>query len=294
MSIASRSGVGVKLATVARAAVVAFAIALLPQGVWSALMRVNLRLNPRIPWAVAAMGLLLWLMWRYLGGAFPPRRTAASRRRYLRATRVSPNVLTWSLLAGGFSLVALSGFWIVFASLIRLPGSVLPSMTGVPEFVVVAAVVAGAAVSPLCEQAGIFGYGQVMLRREFSRRGAIVLSALIFAVGPHPPFGVALVPKIIFFFLVGLTFSIAADLTGSILPGLAVHAVGLLMFFLVIWPRDPSRTLVATAGVDAWFMLHAAQAAVFTFLAVMTFRHLERMPEGSRQLAVEYPTPVGA
>lgn len=290
--MASRSGVGIKLAAVARAAVVAFAIALLPQAVWSALILVNLRINPRIPWAVAAIGLLLWLMWRYLGGAFPPRRTAASRRAHLRATRVAPNVLAWALLAGGLSLVALSGLWIVLAGVIRLPGSVLPSMTGVPVFVVVAAVAAGAAISPLCEQAGIWGYGQVMLRRDFGRGAAIVLSALIFAVGPHPPFGVPLAPKIIFFFLVGLTFSITADVTGSILPGLAVHAVGLLMFFVVIWPRDPGRTLVANAGVDAWLMLHAAQAAVFTFLAVVTFRHLERMPDGLRRLAVDYPTPV--
>lgn len=274
-----RSGVGVTVAVVARAAMVALAIALVPQAVWSALIAVNLRLTPTIPWAVAVIGLLLWLMWRYLGGAFPPGQTAASRHAHLRATRVAPNVLAWALLAGGFSLVALSGLWIVLAHLIRLPGSVLPSMAGVPRSVAVIAVVAGAAISPLCEQAGIWGYGQTILRREFSHGGAILLSALIFAVAPHPPFGVPLAPKIVFFFLVGLTFAVTADLTGSILPGLAVHVAGLLMFFVVVWPHDPSRTLVANGGVDAWFMLHVAQAAAFTLLAIVTYRHLERIRE---------------
>lgn len=275
--------------TLARAAVVALAIALVPQGVWSALILANLRFTPRIPWAVAVIGLLLWLMWRYLGGAFPPGRTAASRRAHLRASRVAPDVFAWALLAGGFSLAALSGFWIVLARVIRMPGSVLPSATGAPEFVVVAAVVAGASISPLCEQAGIWGYGQVMLRRAFNRRNAIILSALIFAVAPHPPFGVPMLPKLLFFFLVGLTFSVTADLTDSILPGLAVHAVGLLLFFVFIWPRDPGRALVANSGVDTWFTLHAAQAIGFALLAVVTFRHLERLPNRLRRPADDNP-----
>ena len=286
----TRRGVAVKLAAVARAAVVALAIALLPQGVWSALIIANLRLTPRIPWAVAVIGLLLWLMWRYLGGAYSPGRTAASRRAHLRASRVAPDVFAWALLAGGLSLAALSGFWIVLARLIRLPGSVLPPATGAPEFVVVAAVVAGASISPLCEQAGIWGYGQVMLRRAFNRRSAIILSALIFAVAPHPPFGVPLLPKILFFFLVGLTFSLTADLTESILPGLAIHMVGLLMFFVFIWPRDPGRTLVANSGVDTWFTLHAGQAIGFSLLAVVTFRHLERLSEKLRRPADDNPS----
>jgi len=277
--------------TVVRAAVVALAIALLPQAVWSALILTNLRFTPRLPWAIAVIGLLLWLMWRYLGGAFPPGRTAASRRAHLRASRVAPNAFAWALVAGGLSLAALSGFWIALARLIRMPGSVLPPASGASEFVVVAAVVAGASISPLCEQAGIWGYGQVMLRQAFNRRSAIILSALIFAVAPHPPFGVPLLSKLLFFFLVGLTFSVMADVTDSILPGLATHAVGLLMFFVLIWPRDPGRALVANSGVDTWFMLHAAQAIGFTLLAVATFRHLERLSQRLRPPADDSASP---
>jgi hypothetical protein len=56
------------------ATVVAFVIALAPQGLWSALILANIKVSPRVPWAVVLMVGLLWAMWRYLGGAFPPRR----------------------------------------------------------------------------------------------------------------------------------------------------------------------------------------------------------------------------
>ena len=163
-----------------------------------------------------------------------------------------------------------------------MPGSVLPTLDNVPAPVAVIALVTGAAISPICEQIGIWGYAQVMLRREFTRRDAIILSALIFAVLPHPPFGVPLLLKIAFFFLVGLVFSVTAELTGTIVSNIVVHAFGLLIFFTVIWPRDPDRPIVSKAGVDVWFVLHAAQAAGFAVLTVWAFTRLNRVGQRAR------------
>jgi membrane protease YdiL (CAAX protease family) len=266
-----------KLAAFGRAAITAFAIALIPQGVWSALLVANVKLNPRVPWAVVVIVALLVLMWRYLGGAFPPARTAQTRRRHMRAVLVPRTVAAWSFIAGGLALIALTGLWMVLAQLVRMPGSVLPSMGNVPAGVVALALVTGAAISPICEQIGIWGYAQVMLGRDFTRRDAIVLSALIFAVLPHPPFGVPLLLKIAFFFLVGLVFSVTAELTGTIATNIVVHALGLFIFFAVIWPSDPQRPLVSITGVDFWFVLHAAQAAVGAMLAVWAFIRLNRI-----------------
>jgi hypothetical protein len=100
---------------------------LVPQGVWSALIVINLRVSPRMPWAVGLMAVLLWAMWRYLGGAFPPHRTPEWRRLHLRAVLVPPRLLAWAFMAGALSLIALTGYWIVLARIIRMPGSVLPS-----------------------------------------------------------------------------------------------------------------------------------------------------------------------
>src|SRR6476661_8693388 len=48
------------------AAIVAFTIAIVPQGIWSALISVNLGTTPAIPWAVVLMAALLTLFWQYL------------------------------------------------------------------------------------------------------------------------------------------------------------------------------------------------------------------------------------
>jgi len=170
------TGIGRRVATIVRAAVAAFVIALVPQGVWSALIVINLRVSPRMPWAVGLMAVLLWAMWRYLGGSFPPHRTSEWRRLHLRAVLLAPRLLAWAFLAGALSLIALTGYWIVLARIIRMPGSVLPRMANVPRAVIMLAVVTGAAISPLCEQIGIWGYGQVILRRDFTRRTAILRS----------------------------------------------------------------------------------------------------------------------
>ena len=69
-------------------------------------------------------------------------------------------------------------------------------------------------------------------------------------------------------------FGATAYLTNSILPAIPVHFVGLLIFFTLIWPQDAARPLVANAGTDSWFWIHAAQAIVFTILALWAFQRL--------------------
>jgi Type II CAAX prenyl endopeptidase Rce1-like len=280
---------GKRALAAALAAIVAWAIAILPQGIWSALITVNLRTTPTLPWAIAVMAGLLVLYWRYLGGKFPPRRTSETRRRRLRANRVPLPVFAWAVLAGSFAVVALTGVWILLAQIIRMPGNVLPPMGTLPWTIVVLAVGMGALTSPICEQAGIWGYGQTILRREFTASSTIVLSALIFAVAPHPPFHVPLLPKLAFFFLTGLTFAVLAELTNSILPGLTVHILALLSFFTLIWPNDPARRLVRDGGADIWFYAHLAQVVVFTLLAIVVFFRLATAtsgrPSGSKAIA---------
>jgi membrane protease YdiL (CAAX protease family) len=177
-------------------------------------------------------------------------------------------------------VVALTGLWILLAQIIRMPGNVLPPMGNLPWPIVALAVGMGALISPICEQAGIWGYGQTMLRREFPASAAMLISALIFAVAPHPPFHVPLLPKIAFFFLTGLIFAVLAELTNSILPGLVVHVIGLLAFFTLIWPNDPARRLVSGGGADIWFYGHAAQVVVSALITRLAFSGLAKVTGG--------------
>lgn len=260
-----------------RSAAISLAIAFVPQGIWSALIVENLRTTPAVPWATAVVVLAIWFVARYLKSRRQPIDGSAVRRRPPRANLVSRPVLLSAWLAGAFAVVALTGYWIVLASFVRMPGSVLPDLTAYPWWTAALAVVTGAAISPMCEQAGLWGYWQVALEREFSALTAIICTAVVFAILPHPPVHAPLWPKWLFFFLTGCTFSTLAYLTDSILPGLAVHAVALFTFFVFVWPHDAQRPLFAETGPNEWLWIHIAQAAIFSMLAYGAFQRLRRV-----------------
>jgi hypothetical protein len=81
-------------------------------------------------------------------------------------------------------------------------------------------------------------------------------------------------PKLLAYFLVGVTFGAIAHCTRSILASIRVHIVGDMIFFAFIWPHDRARWLVTEGGADSWFWIHVAQAAIFTALALSGFQRL--------------------
>ena len=261
-----------RIGSVAWSVILAFLIIAFGQGVWGALLFANLRTGLAIPWAVAVMPLVLWLMWQYLGGKGWPRRTSETRRRYLRANQVSGRAWTWAMLAGVLSIVALAGYWIVMFELVQMPANVLPDLSKYPMLTVVLMPVMASLVSPIAEECAFRGYCQAILEREFRGVVAVIISSVLFALA-HMTQGF-LWPKLLVYFLVGLAFGAMAYLTGSILPGIAIHIIGDLTFFALIWPYDAQRQLVWKSGADRWFWLHTLQAIVFTALAVIAFRRL--------------------
>jgi membrane protease YdiL (CAAX protease family) len=283
--------VSARILSVARSAILAFVILGFAQGVWAALLGSNLKTSPAIPWAVVAMALVLWLMWHYLGGKWWPRSTSEARSRYLRAKRVSGRVFAWALLAGALSIVALAGYWIVMFQLVKMPGNVIPDMSTYPLLTVALTVAMASLVSPLSEEAAFRGYCQVILEGEFPGPVAVVISSVLFALA-HVTHGL-LWPKLLVYFLAGVTFGVTAYLTNSILPGLPVHILGDLTFFTLVWPDDAKRRLLREGGADAWFWIHAAQAIIFTALAILAFSRLARVTQlvstvgGNRSLSID-------
>jgi membrane protease YdiL (CAAX protease family) len=245
-------------------------------GVWAALLAVNLATTPALPWAVVAMALILSLLWRYVGGAGLPRSTAQARRRDRRANPVPPPVFAWALLAGALSIVALIGLWIVFSQVVTVPGNPLPDFSRYPRHTVALVLVTAALVAALAEEVGIRGYVQSMLERRFSPPVAIMIAALAIAPGHGLTQGFVW-PTLLFYLLVDVTFGVSAHLTDSILPGMVVHAVGILIFFVFIWPHDATRRSVREGDADGWFWIHVAQAVIFALLAVVAFARLAKV-----------------
>lgn len=247
-------------------------------GLWAALLLLNLRTSPAIPWATVAMAVALWIMWQYAGGRWWPTRTARARRAYLRANPVSTRVFTLAIVAGACSLVALTGIWIVLFQTGLMRGNRVPDFSQYPTLTVVVVVVMASLVGAVAEEAGFRGYLQVALEREFSAPVAIAIAALALAPGHGATQGFAW-PTVLFYLIVDVMLGVMAYLCNSVLPGVAVHAGGLLIFFALVWPFDARRPLAGNAMTDWWFWLHAVQAAVFSVLAILAFRRLASLVE---------------
>lgn len=269
----SASSVSHRIRSVVWSAVLAFLILSFGQTAWIGLLVANLKTGPAIPWAVAAMALVLWLMWQYLGGKGWPQRTSETRRRHLRANPISGQVWAWAMLAGVLSIVALTGYWIVMTQLVKMPGNMLlPDFSRLPLLTAVLVVVMASLVSPITEESGFRGYCQVILEGEFRGVVAVLISSVLFALA-HLTQGFFW-PKLLVYFLVGVVFGAMAYLTDSILPGIAVHIIADLTFFTLVWPYDTTRQLVWNGGADLWFWIHTLQAIIFTVLAVIAFKRL--------------------
>jgi membrane protease YdiL (CAAX protease family) len=263
-------------------ALLALAITAVGGGIWTALLLLNLRSSPAIPWSVPVMAVLLWLIWNYLGGKGWPLSTSEARRHYLRANQSSGHVYAWALAAGIFSVIALAGLWIVFFELIRMPPNAIPDVSIYPRTTVALMVVMGSLVAPFMEEAGFRGYFQVALESRFSALVAVTMSSLLFAIA-HLTHGFFW-PKLLVYFLVGVAFGAIACITNSTLPAIPSHVLGDLAFFTLVWPKDAARPLIWQNGTDLWFWLHLMQFVVFAILAVWGFQKLARVSATESQI----------
>ena len=271
-----------RIAALIWATISAWVIALFLQAIWSALIVANLRTTPAIPWAAPAILVMVWLAWQYLGGKGPPASTSEYRARHLRARLIAMPIFLWSLLAGALSIAALAGCWIAMTRIVRMPGSGLLEMSGHRPLTVAVLIFTGSMIGPFMEQAGFWGYGQVILEDHFRPRTAIIILSIMFGFGPHPPPGSVLWPRFVFYFLASVSFGLLAFYTRSILPGLVTHISADLVFFTLIWPHDSTRPLIAETGLDLSFCLSIALAIGFGLLAALLFRKLaNHNPRGS-------------
>jgi membrane protease YdiL (CAAX protease family) len=256
--------------------ILAFLLTSVVGGIWSGLVVANLLTTPAVPWAVLAMAAVLWVTWQYLRGAWAPASTSQARRRLLRANPVPGNVLAWAIAAGLLSVVALVGGWIVLVQLARPPSHALPDYSAYPALTVAAVILMASVAGAVAEEAGFRGYFQGTLERVVPAPAAIAIVCLVMA--PEHALTQGFVwTTVLFYVVVDAIFGVTAYLTGSIVPGIVVHVIGLVVFFALVWPADPTRQPVAAGGADLTFWLHAIQTIVFGLLALVAFRHLAEL-----------------
>lgn len=272
----------------ALAAVVAIGITLYGQGLWGALLVINLRTSPGIPWAVGVMAILLTILIAYLGGRGWPKSNAAERRRLLRWNSVRPGVFAGAILTGVLALAALGGGWIALSDVVHLPPSANPSTQGVPAVSLLAFLIMGSLAAPLTEEAAFRGYALGILERAWKNpSAALIVSSLLFAAMHYNQGSDA--AKLSLYFTAGLIFGGVARLSNSLYPAMIVHGLGDLMGFTLLWPHDAPHRLVTQGGHDPLFVPAVAALAVFLPLSIVAFARLGRMTRGGTETRSHQP-----
>ena len=250
-----------RLPVVVRAVVLGMLVMLLAIP-WSILAAVNFSLYPAIPWSVAVMALYMWLCWRYLGGRGWPSSTVDSRRRNLRARRLSARTWLWCILAFGLGTVGLNAFQFIFNSIFKVPQEPFPNVAALPLVTVLAYILMVAIVAGVYEEAAFRGYMQGPIERRHGPWVAYLVVGIFFWLGHithfvgHWGFYFAYVW---YFLAVSILFGALAYLTDSILPGIVLHALGDAIQGLAQWWQS---THAARAGGQPGWLLPLAVVGV--------------------------------
>jgi membrane protease YdiL (CAAX protease family) len=253
----------------------------LVSGVWAGFLITNLKLTPAVPWAVVPMALVLWAAWSFLGGQWGFQRSKTARAAYLRAGPLPRATMLWAIGAGLLAIVALAGFWIVLHALVRTPTNPLANVSQYPLVTVIVAFAMAGISGGVSEEAAFRGYFQGTLEKHGLGWGAVVIAALVMAP-EHAQTQGFVWPNMLFYLLVDVMLGALAYLTKSIRPGVVVHSIGLFVFFMLVWPRDAARPMLAAAGDHTWFWIHVGQTAVFALLSLAAFAKLARLGAADR------------
>lgn len=257
----------------------------LPWG--AALVPLNLRVWPQVPWALLPMTVYLWVYWRFIGGHLGSRATAETRRTFLRAGPLAPDVWPLALVTGLVGFGGLVLLLLTMARLMAMPESApLTTPAAMPAFTGLLLLVMSSVVAGVTEEAGFRGYMQGPIERRYGLLPAIAVNGVMFGLLHFPNHPGAVASMLPYYVAVagvygGLTW--AAD---SILPAVFLHAGGDVWSLTRLWlTGKPEWQLgtasppVGTAGLDAAFGTTAAG----TVLVAALFIYMCRMLATNRQ-----------
>jgi membrane protease YdiL (CAAX protease family) len=256
---------------------------------WSALAGLNLRLSPRVPWAIPVGFAYICAATAYLNGSGWPKSTSSVRKRSFRAQPLAQAEISWALLAGFAGVLSL---WLLFAASGYLSAQpTQASQSDLPPLVLLGATLIAAAVAAIAEEGGLRGFMQAPLERLIGPAPAIVITSCFFVL-IHLSHGVAALARNgPFYFAAGCVYGLLAYFTQSILPSLILHFLGDILVFALGFslvhfarPREPGTRavlaafalLVACASVTAFFKL-ARLTSSKRFLAVVEDANSRKM-----------------
>jgi membrane protease YdiL (CAAX protease family) len=263
----------------AAAAAISVAVVAVGQGLWGLMAMANLKLSPAIPWAAPIMALVLAGLLAYLGGKGWPARTSAARKRLLRWNAMPWPTFVLAVGAGLLGLAAFGGLWVAVSDLVHIPPGVQPKMGGMPLLTGISLLVMSSLAAPLSEEAAFRGYAMGILEKAWGNAAAAIVGSSVLFAAVHFVQGLDAI-KLGLYFAAGLLFATVAYLTNSLYAAMAVHSLGDVLGFTILWPHDQVRHGMGLA--DPWFAPALAAIVVFTPLAILAFRRLARVAQPLR------------
>jgi membrane protease YdiL (CAAX protease family) len=250
---------------------------------WAALVSLNLKYMPEVPWAVPPTALYIWLYWKYVRGAGWPRLTSEDRRNNCRAHDLPGDVWPAAIGAGILGLVALVLFQSVYGRLVSLPTQASEDLSGVPTITLFVSLIMSAVVAGVTEESGLRGYMQRPLEQHYGPVVAILLTGVVFGFlhFTHREVTIVLLP---WYMGVALVYGALAYLTNSILPCVVLHAGGNMLgaMQLLVTGRSEWQTseirqpLVWESGTDASFWISVLALGVMTAVAAFAYARIPR------------------
>jgi membrane protease YdiL (CAAX protease family) len=225
-----------RLPVIVRAVSVGLLISVCGTIPWPILVASNLKLSPSVPWAVLVMAAYLWLFWRYLRGRGWPEATSEARQRDLRGGPLSGRIWAWSLLAGILAFGALIALSFTLDRLVRFPQAQPEDLSRYSPLTVLCLLTMSAWVAGIVEEAAFRGYMQRPIEQRYGLPVAILVTGTFFGlahVGHGSMYALARLPL---FLLSSTVFGVLAHETGSIRPGIVLHA-GLDFIPIIAWLR---------------------------------------------------------
>jgi membrane protease YdiL (CAAX protease family) len=188
-----------------------------------------------------------------------------------------------SLFAGVIGLGALVAFQKLWARLVPLaPEQNAADLSGVPLFSLVISLIMASIVAGVTEEAGFRGYMQGMIERRHGPVIAILVSGVVFGFAhfTHPQVGLAHMP---YYIGASAVYGTLVYLTGSILPGVLLHAAGDAFEFLLLvaqgqnTPLAPAaQPLIWESGPDLFFWARCAWLALWVAGTIWSYRAVAR------------------
>ncbi|UCH34299.1 MAG: CPBP family intramembrane metalloprotease [Armatimonadota bacterium] len=239
------------------------------------------------PWSLAVMLGVLVVFWKYFSGDWGHKKTAESRRRYFRGTKLPTNTWIWSMAAAMLAVVAVEAGFVITFRAVQFPADEWAlgyDFSSFPTWLVWLYIVMAACVAGITEEVGFRGYMQSPIEGRYGPVVGVAAVSIVFTVihlnQAWAP------PVLIVIFSISVLWGILAYASRSLIPGVVSHIAADIINFSYWWTDVAGkfeRQPISQTGIDAhfvwWVLILLAALVLFAWTARKTLESHNESPQ---------------